>query len=176
MALQEAGCNAGARDAAIVVTHGGCTAMNVQLTYVDAQAETNSFYRLQCFKFERGGFGIFTRWGRVGEDDGLRNYMAGASSAQNKCMLHFHDDLESATEEFAKVFKRHTRQDWAAYAAAREFAHQAGCYDIVRHADAELLADGEATEAAASTVPAQLLRRPAFLLPGLRLRRWRRRF
>ena len=28
--------------------------------------------------------------------DGLRNYMAGASSAQNKCMLHFHDDLESA--------------------------------------------------------------------------------
>ena len=59
-------------------------------------------------------------------------------------MLHFHDDLEGATAEFAKVFKRHTRQDWAAYAAAREFTHQPGCYDVVRHADAELLADGEA--------------------------------
>ena len=156
MALQEAGCNAGARDASIVVTHGGCTAMNVQLTYVDAASETNSFYRLQCFKFERGGFGIFTRWGRVGEDDGLRNYLAGASSAQNKCMLHFHDDLESATAEFAKVFKRHTRQDWAAYAAAREFTHQPGCYDIVRHADAELLADGEAAAPARPALEAPL--------------------
>ena len=58
----------GARDASIVATHNGCTAMNCQLTYVDAASETNSFYRLQCFKFERGGFGIFTRWGRVGED------------------------------------------------------------------------------------------------------------
>ena len=78
---------------------------------VDAGGDELSFLGLQCFKFERGGFGIFTGWGRVGEDDGLHNYMAGASSAQNKCMLHFHDDLESATAEFAKVFKRHTRQD-----------------------------------------------------------------
>ena len=73
MALQEAGCNAGARDASIVVTHGGCTAMNVQLTQVDVASETNSFYRLQCFKFERGGFGIFTRWGRVGEERSSQN-------------------------------------------------------------------------------------------------------
>ena len=149
MALQEAGCNAGARDASIVVTHGGCTAMNVQLSSVDVGSETNSFYRLQCFKFERGGFGVFTRWGRVGEDDGLRNYSAGMDSRHNKCMLHFHDDLEGAADEFAKIFKRHSRNDWTSYAAAREFVHQPGCYDIVRHADAELLADGEATDARA---------------------------
>ena len=71
-------------------------------------------------------------------------------------MLHFHDDLESATAEFAKVFKRHTRQDWAAYAAAREFTHQPGCYDVVRHADAELLADGEAAAPARPALEAPL--------------------
>ncbi len=54
------------------------------------------------------------------------------------------------------MFKRHTRQDWAAYAAAREFTHQPGCYDVVRHADAELLADGEAAEAARPALEAPL--------------------
>mmetsp|Transcript_3029 Transcript_3029/g.8852 ORF Transcript_3029/g.8852 Transcript_3029/m.8852 type:complete len:767 (+) Transcript_3029:272-2572(+) len=155
MALQEAGHNHGAGSAEVVCIHSGRTAMNVQLLRVDAESEANSFYRLQCLRVG-GGYAVFSRWGRVGEDDGLRTYNTFGDSTANKCMLHWHASLDAAAKEFASVFSRHTRNDWNAYAALRAFTAKPGCYDIVRHVDAELADDAAAAPSRPPPLPADL--------------------
>ena len=154
LALQEAGASgaAGGR-VSVVVTHGGRTAMNVQLVLVDSAHEANKFYRLQCLNFgER--YAVFSRWGRVGQDDGRGVYSAYGGSRANKCMLHFHPTLADAQQEFSHYFSRHTLNDWPVFAATRAFEQKPGCYDVVRHADAELAGDDDGPAAPAVSRPA----------------------
>ncbi|KAK7253705.1 hypothetical protein SO694_00002349 [Aureococcus anophagefferens] len=170
--LDEAGASgaAGGR-VSVVVTHGGRTAMNVQLVLVDScvqinhcfgtwtAREANKFYRLQCLNFgER--YAVFSRWGRVGQDDGRGVYSAYGGSRANKCMLHFHPTLARPQQEFSHYFNRHTLNDWPVFAATRAFEQKPGCYDVVRHADASSLATTTAGGGAGRSRPGGGPRRP----------------
>ena len=77
----------------------------------------------------------------------MRNYMAGASSAQNKCGCIFMASSSRRRPNLRSLQAPHS-SGLGSLRRGAEFTHQPGCYDIVRHADAELLAEGESARPA----------------------------
>ncbi|OQS05056.1 poly, ADP-ribose polymerase 3-like [Thraustotheca clavata] len=90
---------------------------DVMLNQVEIKATTskNKFYRIQLIQLGFGGYDVWTRWGRVGEN--------GDCSLLSKGQLF---TLEQATKAFEKKFKDKTKNTWGS-----PFKPKKGSYEII---------------------------------------------